>query len=43
MDDDPTGTQTVYNVRCLTTRGEETIAEEFASHKQDPDNGEKSG
>jgi len=29
LDDDPTGTQTVYNVPCLTTWDEEAILEEF--------------
>jgi len=29
LDDDPTGTQTVYNIPCLTTWDEEAISEEF--------------
>lgn len=29
LDDDPTGTQTVYNISCLTTWDEEAILEEF--------------
>ncbi len=29
LDDDPTGTQTVYNISCLTSWDEEAISEEF--------------
>ena len=29
LDDDPTGTQTVYNISCLTTWDEEAMLEEF--------------